>query len=109
MAHDTHKATDGVHISDDTVKPLPEDNASPFSQPTDPIDDANAELDIREATGRLDPTHPATDSADNIDSQQLYDEGLAGAAEETEPNAGNAVVGYDPEHDQRKKPSHPAM
>lgn len=87
------------------VPPLDEDNAAPFSPPSSPIDDATADLDVRKESGKLDPTHQATDNATDIDSHQLYDEGLAGAAEASEPNAGNAVVSYDPEKDQRRSHS----
>ncbi|HSX32467.1 MAG TPA: hypothetical protein VLF43_04335 [Candidatus Saccharimonadales bacterium] len=85
------------------IEPLEEDNAAPFSPPTDPIADPTAAIDVREEDSRLEPTHQATDNATDIDSQQLYDEGLSGAAEATEPNAGNAVVDYDPSKDRRKK------
>jgi len=67
------------------VQPLAEDGQTPFSPPS----------------SQLEPTHQATDSATDIDSQQLYDEGLAGAAEASEPNAGNAVTDYNPEQDNR--------
>jgi hypothetical protein len=98
-------ATDNEHLEEgeSLIVPLPEDHDTPFSPPTDPISDANADIDSRMQGNRLDPTHQATDNATDIDSQQLYDEGLAGAAEASEPNAGNAVVGYNPETDQRKK------
>ena len=46
---------------------------------------------------QLDDTHPVTDSG--IDSQELYDEGVSGAAEAQEPNSGedgDAVVDYNP-------------
>lgn len=78
------------------------DDNAPFSPPVDPISDTGVDLEARQAAGKLDPTHQATDSATDIDSHQLYDEGLAGAAEASEPNAGNTVVGYDPDKDQRK-------
>jgi hypothetical protein len=97
-------STSGEHLEEgeSLIQPLPEDNDRPFSAPTDAIDDPTADLEVREQSGNLDPTHQATDSATDLDSQQLYDEGLAGAAEASEPNAGNAVVGYDPDQDQRK-------
>lgn len=76
------------------IQPLPQDNGTPFSPPTDPIDDASEELAIRTQAGQLDPTHQVTDT--NVDSHQRYDEGLSGAAEASEPNAGDAVVGYTP-------------
>ena len=98
--------TDREHIEEakSLIVPLEEDNDTPFSPPTDPVSDASAPLAYRTESGRLDPTHQATDNASDIDTHQLYDEGLAGAAEASEPNAGNAVIGYDPESDQRKGP-----
>jgi hypothetical protein len=75
---------------------LPEDNQTPFS-PADPSRDDAAEPDsVRQEDAQLDDTHPATDSGTDIDSQQLYDEGVAGAAEASEPNAGDAVVNFTP-------------
>ncbi len=87
---------------DDTNNKV-DNNDMPFSLPTDAVDDSAADLDVRASSSQLDPTHPDTDNATDIDSQQLYDEGLAGAAEASEPNAGNTVTGYDPENDQRKQ------
>jgi hypothetical protein len=87
------------------IAPLDEDNDTPFSEPDDPVTDPTLDVDIKKQQGRLNPTHQATDNATDIDSHQLYDEGLAGAAEASEPNSGNAVVGYDPEKDQRKQSS----
>jgi hypothetical protein len=83
------------------IEPLSEDSAAPFSPPTDPINDAAVNVGVRQDSGQLDPTHQTTDNTTDIDSQQLYDEGLAGAAEASEPNAGNAVVDYDPGADRR--------
>lgn len=96
---DDERVEDGESI----VEPLAEDNATPFGAPTDPIDDSAVDTDVRQESGVLDSTHQATDNATDLDSQQLYDEGLAGAAEASEPNAGNAVVNYDPEKDERQK------
>jgi hypothetical protein len=59
--------------TDDHIQPLPGDNGTPFSPPDDP------------AAGSIDDTHPATDSASNIDAHQLYDEGLSGATGTSEP------------------------
>lgn len=84
------------------IGPLPEDNGTPFSPPTDPIDDAAEQIPDREAGGRLDPTHPDTDDANSIEATEFYDEGLSGAAEAEEPNAASDVVGYDPLKDERK-------
>lgn len=98
-------STDDEHLEEgeSLVRPLPEDNAAPFSAPSSPVDDAAADTSVRQDDGQLDPTHQATDNATDIDSHQLYDEGLAGAAEASEPNGGNAVTGYDPAEDQRKQ------
>jgi hypothetical protein len=97
-------STDDKHLEEgeSLIPPLSEDHAAPFSVPDDPVADASADVDTREQQGRLDPTHQVTDNATDIDAHQLYDEGLAGAAEASEPNAGNAVIGYDPAKDQRK-------
>ncbi len=96
MTDDTTQANDGL-------TPLDRDGDTPFSPADDGVQDASADADVRTAQGQLDPTAPATDSASDIDSQQLYDEGLAGAAEASEPNAGNTVTGYDPTQDQRQQ------
>jgi hypothetical protein len=92
-----------IREGDSLVKPLPEDHSTPAAPPTDPIDDMSEDLDQRTASGRLDPTHQATDNASDIDAHEMYDEGLSGAAEAEEPNAGNTVVNYDPEKDQRNQ------
>lgn len=96
-------STDDEHLEEgeSLIEPLAEDNAAPFSPPTDPIADPTADIDVRTQSGQLDPTHQATDNATDIDSQQLYDEGLSGAAEASEPNAGNTVVDYSPDKDER--------
>ena len=86
----------------DFVEPLDEDNDTPFSPPENPDGDPAIDPDVREDSNNLDSTHQVTDNATDIDSQELYDEGLSGATEASEPNAGNAVTDYDPEKDQRK-------
>lgn len=70
----------GEHL----VPQQPQDNDTPFSPPDSPIDDPSQDLDDRTHDARLDPTHPATDT--NLDSQEVYDEGLSGGAEAEEPN-----------------------
>jgi hypothetical protein len=104
-ADDNLRDVDDGHIEEgqSIIAPLDEDNDTPFSDPDDPVTDPTLDVDVKTEQGRLDPTHQATDNATDIDSQQRYDEGLAGAAEASEPNAGNTVTGYDPEKDQRKK------
>lgn len=96
--------TNDEHLAEgeSLINPLPEDNAAPFTAASDGVNDPTADIDARTQDGGLDPTHQATDNATDIDSHQLYDEGLAGAAEASEPNAGNAVVDYDPEKDERR-------
>lgn len=61
------------------------------------------ETPFRPAKNDFDTTHPVTDSGSNIQPEELYEEGVAGAVEASEPNAGSAVMGYDPESDQRRK------
>lgn len=88
--------------SSSTIQPLPEDNDTPFSPPDSPVNDTTDQTVGREVENtKLDSTHQATDSATNIDPHEEYDEGLSGAAEAGEPNAGNTVVDYDPDKDQR--------
>lgn len=59
---------------------LPEDGDTPF----------------RPAAKSGDDTHPSTD--DGLQPEELYDTGL----NVQEPNAGNAVEGYDPAKDGRR-------
>ncbi|HXR49779.1 MAG TPA: hypothetical protein VN778_02010 [Verrucomicrobiae bacterium] len=72
----------------------PNDFDTPFSLP------AEREVDIADASGKtrrrpdLESTHPATDS--NLQDEELYDEGLSGAAEVSEPNPNDAVIAYHP-------------
>lgn len=104
MDDDTTKFDPGVEDGDikegqSLVPPLEEDNDTPFSPPTDRTDDPM--MESRGEGDTLDPTHQATDNATDIDSHELYDEGLSGAAEADEPNAGNAVTDYSPEDDSR--------
>ena len=70
---------------------LPEDNQTPFQPAAPGPDDTRPADDGGQPTQDLDSTHPATDS--NMEQPELYDEGVSGAAEAEEPNAGNAVTG----------------
>jgi hypothetical protein len=80
---------------EERIEELPEDNQTPFS-PAAPSRDVDLEADDRsQMDQQLDSTHPVTDT--NIEREELYDEGLAGAAEASEPNAGNTVVNYHKE------------
>lgn len=86
---------------EERLEELPEDGQTPFS-PADP--ERNDE--VRDSDGpaepaRLDDTHPDTDS--DIEGEDVYEEGIAGAAGVSEPNAGNTVVSYDETKDRRRK------
>lgn len=77
---------------------LPQDNTTP-AQPAAPSPDPgsgvmNDPLASAQSDSTLDDTHPATDT--NIDATELHDEGVSGAAEAAEPNAGNATTGFTP-------------
>jgi hypothetical protein len=67
---------------------LPQDNQTPFNPAEPPRSDAPA--DASQPAPSLDPTHPATDS--NIQPEEVYEEGVPGAAEASEPNPNDAVV-----------------
>lgn len=77
---------------------LPQDNGTPFAAATPAPDPTGGATDdpLVQASGdgAVDDTHPATDT--NVQPEEQYDEGVAGAAEVTEPNAGNAVADYTP-------------
>jgi hypothetical protein len=77
--------------AEERLQELPQDNGTPF-QPAPPAPDDATQTDQQVENARLDDTHQVTDT--NIDPHELYDEGVSGAAEASEPNAGNAVVGY---------------
>jgi hypothetical protein len=88
---------------DATIDPQAEDTDTPFSLPDSARDDNGREdqVDNADENLKLDPTHPATDSATNIDPHEEYDAGLAAAAEASEPRD-DAVTGYDPDNDERQ-------
>ena len=76
---------------------LPEDNGTPFG-PADVGNGDPATFDTQdrvEQAAALDDTHPVTDS--NVEQPEIYDAGIASIA--SEPNAGNAVVEYNPPTD----------
>jgi hypothetical protein len=77
---------------------LPQDNGTPF-QPAAPAPDPgggviNDPVEQASSDSVLDDTHPATDTGNQPEEQ--YDEGVSGAAEAQEPNAGNAVTDFNP-------------
>lgn len=79
---------------EEQLEELPEDYETPFSPTRESKDMISAPGGMSFATSKLDSTHPSTDS--NIQLEELYDEGLSGAAEAEEPNAKDTVVGYNP-------------
>src|SRR4051794_32469028 len=80
---------------EERLEELPEDNGTPFQPAPPQRDDTRSTDDLLQADDQqLDDTHPITDSS--IDHQELYDEGVSGAAEAQEPNAGDGVAGYNP-------------
>ena len=81
-----------------TTDATSEEEDTPFSEPTDIDLDINGRARRRYA---IDPTHPATDAATDIDTTELYNDGLTGAIDASEPNAGSAVLGYEPTSDTR--------
>lgn len=80
-----------------SVPPLEEDNDTPFSPPTPPP--ATDQDDNQMGSGEdnevkdLDPTHPATDTG--VQPEEVYQDGLSGAAGVNEPNKDNAVTDYN--------------
>lgn len=83
---------------EEALEELPEDGDTPFRPATvarsDP-DDQNLDREAEES--RVDDTHPSFDT--DQQPEELYDQG----PNLDEPNAGNAVAGYDPTKDQRLK------
>ena len=79
---------------EEQLEELPEDYETPFSPTRETKDLIASPGGMSFATSKLDSTHPSTDS--NIQLEELYDEGLSGAAEAEEPNAQDSVVGYSP-------------
>jgi hypothetical protein len=78
---------------DDLLEPLAEDGQTPFS-PADPArdPDADADDDRQSDEDHFDDTRPSTD--DGVEPEEVYEAGLGSAVNESEPNAGNTVVGY---------------
>ena len=66
---------------EERLEKLPEDQDRPFTP------------DVPDTENNF-STRPETDS--NMDSTEVYQEGVAGAAEIEEPNKGDTVEGYTP-------------
>ncbi len=89
---------DDEDLKKEIESPLTGDDNPPFSPPEDVLNDDRRDPFDRELDHDLDNTHPVTDT--NIQPEEVYDEGLGGAAEASEPNQQDAVVDYDPEDDE---------
>ena len=86
---------------EEELEELPDDYDTPFSvayEAKDAIAGPDGEWYM---TDKLGATHPATDSGMQL--EELYDEGLSGAAEASEPNGDDMVVGYHPNRSKRKE------
>lgn len=84
---------------EERAEQLNQDGQTPF-QPADPNPSATGNTTdpiVQAGASNLPDDHPATDT--NIDSTELYDEGVAGAAEVEDDSAESAVTDYDPEKD----------
>lgn len=89
---------------EERLQELPQDNGTPFQPATPTRDDTGpVDDDLQADDNKLDDTHPVTDT--NVDPQELYDEGLPGAAEAHEPNPGDDVVDYTPPDQPPANPS----
>ena len=86
---------------EEKLEELPDDEDTPFSLPDEREVDISDEENGRYKRPELDSTHPSTDS--NLQDEELYDEGVSGAAEAGEPNANDAVVRYRPPKPPKKK------
>ncbi len=80
-------------VDEDKIEQEAEDYDTPFSLPDDDVAETADGDGADYSHARLDTTHPATDT--NIQLEELYDEGVSGAAEASEPNVGDRVIGFD--------------
>src|SRR5690242_20217546 len=85
---------------EEKLEELPEDIDTPDSLPEESEVDISDQRDSQHKRPLLGSTDPPTDT--NIIDQEAYDEGISGAAEAAEPNAGDTVIGYDPLNDSRR-------
>lgn len=89
---------------EEKLEELPEDNEPPFRPATNSQGDpATSVPENRARQADLRDTHPATDT--NIQPEELYEEGISGAAEVSAPNASDNVVRYNPPEDEPDRKS----
>jgi hypothetical protein len=84
---------------EERMQELAQDQQTPF-QPADPNPSpVGNTTDPQAASGDagIPVDHPTTDA--NIDSTELYDEGVSGAAEVEDRSAQSSVVDYNPDED----------
>ena len=86
---------------EEQLEQLPDDYDTPFSAPYEAKDVIAGPDGEWYVTDKLGATHPATDSG--LQLEELYDEGLSGAAEASEPNGDDMVVGYSPRFSNNKE------
>lgn len=79
-------------IDEEREEALAQDYDTPF-RPAAP----GPASDMAGVDAQLDDTHPDTDTG--IQKEELYDEGVSGAAESAEPNDNSSVVDYTPPDD----------
>lgn len=84
---------------------LSQDQETPF-QPADPNPSTmgnTTDPSVQGTATDLPDDHPATDT--NLQPEELYDEGVAGAAEAEDRSGQSAVTGYTPPADDRSSSS----
>ncbi|HXR49448.1 MAG TPA: hypothetical protein VN778_00255 [Verrucomicrobiae bacterium] len=87
---------------EERLEELPGDEGETPFNPGGPIRDDETSDPEEARSEKLGDTDPPTDSG--LEAEDIYENGLPEAAGAEEPNAGNAVVDYDPTKDHRDKP-----
>lgn len=81
---------------EEKLEQLAEDNETPFREAKPSQGQPTTEPpENRAAEDNLDDTHPTTDTG--IQAEELYDEGVSGAAEAAEPKNKDDVIDYRPD------------
>jgi len=80
----TDTAEPNQPVSGGSATPM-QGNAGPVSEPND----------IPPTQTNLDDSHPATDTS--VQTEEQYEEGLAGAVEVSDDSTDNAIPGFKPE------------
>ncbi|HET6924411.1 MAG TPA: hypothetical protein VFH39_01100 [Candidatus Saccharimonadales bacterium] len=77
---------------EERLEELPEDNETPFSAADSELDDTERTSGDGAVTQHVDDTHPVTDT--DVQREDVYENGLADAAEAGEQPQKGAVLGY---------------